>query len=473
MKKFILLIISIIILTGCSLFKDDYDYLDLVLKNYQILIDEDKFTLDDVNNLFVDKVSEENQVLEDNIKLYLNNLSKELIRIDSLNKSDELYKIYSLDNIKNNLKDLKYDTYLETIDNIRSNLSDLNNNEIYLKGLNDKQKEYFGKLSSANVIDYGDYLDKLANIYNSININNDLLKILNDNSKKYSISDKIIFNNRKVYNSYQEVMDKIENNYIFEKVPFALIDDKKGPVITASNASVTVNTTYDLASKISCVDEVDDKVDCKINGTYDTKKIGSYKVKITAKDTSDNESSKEITITVKAKSTVKKKPYYIEVIRNQNIVIVYGLDENNEYNKVVKVFVCSVGLGNNTPTGTFSTTAGKRWGWLKGGVYGQYSTRIVGSILFHSVPYFTKNAGDLEWEEYNKLGTKASAGCVRMNVRDVKWIYDNCPVGTKVKIYDGDIPKGITKPTAQKIPANSPNKGWDPTDPDPKNPWNK
>ena len=72
MKKFILLIISIILLTGCSLFKDDFDYLDLVLKNFQILIDEEKFTLDDVNNLFVDKVSEENQVLEDNIKLFLN-----------------------------------------------------------------------------------------------------------------------------------------------------------------------------------------------------------------------------------------------------------------------------------------------------------------------------------------------------------------------------------------------------------------
>ena len=60
-----------------------------------------------------------------------------------------------------------------------------------------------------------------------------------------------------------------------------------------------------------------------------------------------------------------------------------------------------------------------------------------------------------------------------MTVQDVKWIFDNCPVGTTVKIYDGNLPAGVTKPTAQKIDGNSPNKGWDPTDPDSANPWKK
>ena len=41
------------------------------------------------------------------------------------------------------------------------------------------------------------------------------------------------------------------------------------------------------------------------------------------------------------------------------------------------------------------------------------------------------------------------------------------------KIYDGTLPKGVSKPTAPKIDGTSPNKGWDPTDPDPNNPWNK
>ena len=60
-----------------------------------------------------------------------------------------------------------------------------------------------------------------------------------------------------------------------------------------------------------------------------------------------------------------------------------------------------------------------------------------------------------------------------MTVRDVKWIFDNCPSGMTVKIYDGNLPAGVSKPSAPKISGNSLNKGWDPTDPDPNNPWNK
>ena len=150
-----------------------------------------------------------------------------------------------------------------------------------------------------------------------------------------------------------------------------------------------------------------------------------------------------------------------------------GLDENKEYNKIVKVFTVSVGRNGKTPTGTFKTTKGYPWGALIKNVWGQYSTRITGSYLFHSVPYYTKNKGDLEWQEYNKLGTAASAGCVRMTVRDVKWIYDNIENGTTVKIYDGSLPSGVTKPSVPKIDGNSPNRGWDPTDPDPNNPWRK
>ena len=62
-------------------------------------------------------------------------------------------------------------------------------------------------------------------------------------------------------------------------------------------------------------------------------------------------------------------------------------------------------------------------------------------------------------------------GCIRLAVGDVKWIFDNCPVGTTVKIYDGNIPNGVVKPTPIRIDGTSPNRGWDPTDPDKNNPW--
>ena len=167
-------------------------------------------------------------------------------------------------------------------------------------------------------------------------------------------------------------------------------------------------------------------------------------------------------------------PYYIKVNRQQNVVTVYAKDANGEYTVPVKAMLCSTGLNNNTPTGVFTTSTKYTWRALYGGVYGQYAYRFNGSILFHSVPYYTEEKNTLETDEFNKLGEQASMGCVRMAVEDVKWLIENCPKGTTVEVYDSDDPGPLGKPTAITIdwttcPAEC--VGWDPTDPDPSNPW--
>ena len=49
--------------------------------------------------------------------------------------------------------------------------------------------------------------------------------------------------------------------------------------------------------------------------------------------------------------------------------------------------------------------------------------------------------------EYNKLGSPASLGCVRLTTADAKWIYDNCKAGTKTLIYDNtETPGPLGKP---------------------------
>lgn len=163
--------------------------------------------------------------------------------------------------------------------------------------------------------------------------------------------------------------------------------------------------------------------------------------------------------------------YLIKVNRTQNIVTVYTADDKGQFTKPYKAMVCSVGLNDETPTGTFKTTDKYTWRLLSGNVYGQYATRITGHILFHSVPYYTQDKGDLESEEYNKLGQAASLGCVRLSVEDAKWIYDNCKQGTAVTIYDSANPEPLTPPSPKKIDLSDSRKGWDPTDPDPSNPW--
>lgn len=166
-----------------------------------------------------------------------------------------------------------------------------------------------------------------------------------------------------------------------------------------------------------------------------------------------------------------EKPYYIKVNRQANCVTVYGKDESGAYTVPVKAMVCSVGQNGRTPKGVFKTSTKYAWRALYGGVYGQYAYRIHGAILFHSVPYISQTKDSLEYEEYNKLGQAASLGCVRLSCADAKWLIDNCPSGTTVEIYDSIDPGPLGKPSAAFVDPYSPNRGWDPTDPDENNPW--
>lgn len=167
-----------------------------------------------------------------------------------------------------------------------------------------------------------------------------------------------------------------------------------------------------------------------------------------------------------------KTKYYIKVNYGANAVTIYKKDENGYYSIPVKAMVCSCGTA--TPkSGVYKTSKGYEWGTLEGGTFGRYSTRIIGGILFHSVPYTSESEDSLEYWEYDKLGTTASLGCVRLSVADTKWIFDNCEVGTQVEFYTSSDPGPLGKPTAKKISDNVECRNWDPTDTSSNSPWNK
>lgn len=167
------------------------------------------------------------------------------------------------------------------------------------------------------------------------------------------------------------------------------------------------------------------------------------------------------------------RPYQIRVNRAANCVTVYEKDGNGEYTVPIRAFVCSSGrAGHETPLGEFKTSDYYKWRLMVDGTYGQYAVRFNGSILFHSVPYFSRSGGDLEWDQYNLLGEAASLGCVRLTCADAKWIYDNCKFGTEVIVYDdADNPGPLGKPTEVKVAATNPWRTWDPTDISISNPW--
>ncbi|MCR5736181.1 MAG: L,D-transpeptidase [Eubacterium sp.] len=166
-------------------------------------------------------------------------------------------------------------------------------------------------------------------------------------------------------------------------------------------------------------------------------------------------------------------PFMVKVNRARNFVTIYGIDYEGHYTIPYKVFICSTAKEpEDTPLGTFEISEKKRWNFMVDATYTQYAIRVYGQIMLHSIPYEEMSNDTLLYEEYNKLGTAASHGCIRMQVNDVKWIFANCPEGTPVKIYSKKKEEPpLPLPAFEQIAGDDERKGWDPTDPDKLNPW--
>ena len=220
-------------------------------------------------------------------------------------------------------------------------------------------------------------------------------------------------------------------------------------------------------------DGIDESGEELIEEEFNLAKEENTKINSTSNlKTESNNSSSNNQTQVKTASQKYNMPYYIKINRTQNVVNVYTKDASGDYTVPFKAMVCSTGTSTPKAGTKYKITSYRReWNGLKGGVYGQYAVQIVGNILFHSVPYTAKDKSTLEYWEYDKLGTKASLGCIRLAVKDVKWIYDNVGAGTIVEFYEDDNPGPLGKPTAQIISDNEECRGWDPTDYVEGNPW--
>ncbi|MDO5156179.1 MAG: L,D-transpeptidase family protein [Eubacteriales bacterium] len=199
----------------------------------------------------------------------------------------------------------------------------------------------------------------------------------------------------------------------------------------------------------------------KFAATKGWKYIGKYKYYFNKNGQLCQDLRKKMEKQIKNQAS-KKTAYEIRVNRAASCVTVYAKDGIRGYTIPVVAFVCSA--GNATPIGTVSIKDKLRWHELMGPCWGQWCAHLTSDILFHSVYYNRYHDNrSLSVSAYNKLGTVASHGCVRLTAGDSKWIYDYCAVGTKVIIYDDkNYPGPFDKPKAQKL---SPSHTWDPTDP--------
>ena len=171
-------------------------------------------------------------------------------------------------------------------------------------------------------------------------------------------------------------------------------------------------------------------------------------------------------------------PYFIEVDKTNQVVTVFTTSSSGRYDKPVRVMLCSTAQNpKKFPTGYWKLKENRDssknvWRTMKSHgapLYAQYATQITGDFLFHSVPYTDKKKDALDKKRYEKLGVADSGGCIRLTVENAKWINENCKAGTTVHITENKKNPSLTQALKEQVPKLD-TSGWDPTDPDPKNP---
>jgi len=154
--------------------------------------------------------------------------------------------------------------------------------------------------------------------------------------------------------------------------------------------------------------------------------------------------------------------YYIWLDTKNQIVTVYERDENGEYTKIVRQFLCTSGrtqkkidpetgevmidpktgkpdAGTPTPAGTWKIGSRERFGKFAsfGGEYARYWTQIVGGVYFHSAMFSARDVDHFKRGAWSGLGSAGSHGCVRLYVEDAKWLYYYACPGTTVEVTTG------------------------------------
>lgn len=131
-------------------------------------------------------------------------------------------------------------------------------------------------------------------------------------------------------------------------------------------------------------------------------------------------------------------PYYIEVDLTNQIVTIYSTVSD----VIVRQMLCSSGLKNETPSGTFylprKEEPAEREEWYYFRMYGcwaHYATRIYKGVLFHSLPCSRKSDSSISVSAVEEFGHPASHGCVRLLWQDAEFIAKCCLEGTRVHVY--------------------------------------
>lgn len=128
-------------------------------------------------------------------------------------------------------------------------------------------------------------------VYNKIKLS-DLIKV-NDG---FISDDKEIFLDKIGDNSISINYQDYKKHKSNVKVNFRVYDDVAPFLSMSNNVYKEINSDFDLCDSAFYGDNYDRNVACVINGEYDKEKTGAYKLKMTVRDESGNESEKDFTL---------------------------------------------------------------------------------------------------------------------------------------------------------------------------------
>ena len=202
-----------------------------------------------------------------------------------------------------------------------------------------------------------------------------------------------------------------------------VVDTTKPELVVDSKNSITHylgdEFTYPNYTAIDNYDgDITNKV--KLQTNLDLDKIGRYEINYLVSDSSGNESTYKIIVSVEK----KKNPYVVVSISKQTL-------KYYEYDELVLVSNVVTGINGKTPKGTFKVENKAEDIILRGADYESFVNYWIGfyrgAFGFHDASWRSSFGGNI----YQYAG---SHGCVNMPYSKVRQLYNMIEIGTPVYI---------------------------------------
>lgn len=149
-------------------------------------------------------------------------------------------------------------------------------------------------------------------------------KVYNTDAVKRIMNGKVV-DKKKVINTDKVGVQKIKltiEDYFKKTKDYSFevnVKDTVAPEIQAKEKLTTeYDTKIDLLKDVTATDNYDKEIEVKVEGDYDLKKAGEYKLQYVAKDSSGNETKKEVVLVVKEKVVEVPKAVEKPATNNSN-----------------------------------------------------------------------------------------------------------------------------------------------------------